>query len=278
MSSADAYRESKNTPHKQLSFYQILANLFAIIGAIRNKPVKKGDPNWAKNTNPIYFDLFAGPGVNKAGNPGSPLIFLEVARLQNYLIESHFYEKDPVSVASLNRCIDNFVDYPKNVQCVVHPECNQHVDKVLMGYSAKESSLWRFGIAYADPSDADLNAALYPLQRIAATYPRVDLVLNYAAASWKRQKELHHYRNLLQYLVETGKSKWFIRKPIDRFQWTMLMGTNFLSFSADEKRYWFDVDSAEGDALLKKVAFTREELDGSDSNEDLLSQLPLWGK
>lgn len=273
------YRSSKNTNYKQISLRHMLVKTMAIIGAIRNNPSHAA---WALNTDPLYIDLFAGPSCDPdTGDAGSPLIFMDVASRQSYRINAHFYDRDFSSMRQLAGNLSK-VKQPENVTYVLHPTDNTAVSDILPQKSPGRrfrSPADQLGIAYADPSNADLNSTIAPLRSIANAYFKVDLIFNYAAASWKRQRALDHYRNVLEFLAEIPKQKWFIRKPIDRFQWTMLFGTNYLNFKTKELQYfktkelqfWYDVRSEEGRRLLEQAAYTREELEAS-------RQMSLFGE
>jgi three-Cys-motif partner protein len=259
---ASIYQSSKNTSFKQSSLRHMLTKTMAIIGAIRSNPEK----TWSLKYDPIYFDLFSGKGRDpKTDEPGSPLIFLEIAAQQDYRFQAHFYERDHPTIRELATNLAK-VEQPRNVTYVLHPKDNTAVKDVL----PRRPAAAQFGIAYADPSDADLNAAMAPLSQIAIAYPSVDIIINYAAASWKRQIKFDHYRNLLDFLKEIPKQKWLIRKPIDRFQWTMLLGTNYLGFAPEEKHFWYDVRKEQGQHLFEKVAYTRDELN--------VGQMQLFGE
>lgn len=248
MTDRTGYRRSPNTAIKQSHLRHILHQTMGRINGVRLSK------SWACQHMPIYFDLFAGPGREPDGTPGSPLIFCEIAAQQPYPFEAHFYEYDAETALQLAQHLTN--DPNDRDTYHLHTANNMTVAEVLPVRPIR----WRYGIAYADPSNADLVGSLNPLRLIAIAYPHVDIVLNYAAASWKRQIELDHYQCLLDLLPTFPKQRWFIREPIDCFQWTMLIGTNYLDYRASERRRWHDIRTTRGNELLMRAALTREQL------------------
>lgn len=254
---------SDNTPIKQAHLRHILNETMGRINGVRLSN------DWACKYDPIYFDLFAGPGCEPDGTAGSPLIFCEIAAKQPYPFEAHFYESDPETALQL-AC--NLTNSPDNRErYFLHRADNMTVKEILP--NCYEKSARRLGIAYADPSNGDLVGLLNPLRQIAIVYRRVDLVLNYAATSWKRQNKLDHYQCLLDLLPTIPKQRWFIREPIDDFQWTMLIGTNYLNYRASERHHWYDIRSTRGNELLMRIALTREQL--KERNIQITKQLKL---
>lgn len=253
------YRYSGQTPHKQESYQYLIERELAMIGAIRKKH------DWARLHHPLFLDLYAGPGKDPNGCAGSPIILLQAADKQDYTIEAHFYESDRMSLQNL---IYNLAVHNDNRNYfVIHPVDNQSVLDLL----PKRRNSARLGMAYADPSNGDLLNAFTLLCKIGQIYRKVDLVINYAAATWKRRHAFEYYKNLIAILPDAGKQKWLIREPLGKHQWTMLLGTNYLEYKPEENRRWHDIRTEPGRTYFLRAALTKDELNSS-------SQLSLFGE
>ena len=248
MKPSEKYQKGPDTPYKQEHYRYVLTQLLAIYGAIRNKYGSK---------NPVFlWDLYAGPGRTDGldGEAGSPLIACELALKQSYPIKLHFYEANPSDAALLR---ENLSKPPYcNADFVVHEASNQSVLEIL-GRDRRHPSV--YGLVYADPSNADLNGFDSIFAAFAIKYPRVDLLLNYAAASYKRKVKFKDYKSLQDRLNPIRKEKWFIREPIKQQQWTMLLGTNFNGLKPEEKKHWHDVGESVGKRLFLEVNYTAEQ-------------------
>lgn len=258
MKPSEEYKEGPDTPYKQECYRNLLEQLFAIYGAIRSKY-----PYTQKY--PVYlWDLYAGPGRSKkTGELGSPLIACEVALKQSYPIRLHFYEANPHDEHLLRKHLSQSPYCEANF--MVHGENNQSVWHKLRKEEPRREQM---GIVYADPSNADLSGFDNIFEAFSRKYPMVDLLLNYAAASYKRKVMFADYVSLQDRLHKIGKKKWFVREPADKWQWTMLLGTNFNGLKAEEKKRWHDSSKPIGQRVFLGINYTSRQL--KDMNQPSL--------
>jgi hypothetical protein len=86
----------------------------------------------------------------------------------------------------------------------------------------------------------------------------VDVVINLAAASYKRKRHLDDYQNLKDALLSI-KPYWIITKPKDTHQWTILLGTNWDAFPQLKKDGFVRFESDLGREWFDKVVYTQQE-------------------
>lgn len=258
------YRKGPYTPRKQKCFWAVAEKIFWAISAIySNQKIDFSRPAQ-------YFDFFAGRGRDPdTGEPGSPLIVAKLAKSLPYPIDGHLFENDPETVKALtaNLTLSPFW----SERFLVHPEDNMNVVDVLAKLGDRDGFNY-YGLAYSDVSNGDLIAATAPLRLVVERQPRIDLLINYSAASWKRQIKLPHYKHAEDIVLSIGKAFWFIRKPVGAHQFTMLLGSNYkLPFpkNAEEYSKWVLLSSPEGREWFNKANFTGGELDD-------LNQPPLF--
>src|SRR5258708_1217052 len=250
MKNSQKYQNGKSTPLKQESYRYIASSLFAVIGAVRKK-----HSAWACKYPVWICDLYAGPGRTPDGELGSPLIACELAQQQSYKVQLDFYEHDSDTMQKLAY---HLTELPYSMTTYrLFPTDNSEVINRLKTVTDL------YGFIYADPSNADLNEIADIFCAVSKKCPRVDLIFNYAAASWKRKKKLDRYQTLLNVLKKIDKKRWLIRELTDMFQWTMLLGTNYLDFKASEKKHWFDLESERGKEEFMKANYTHKELESS---------------
>lgn len=262
MNSRD-YKEGPHTPDKQECFRQVAQKIYSAIVAIYH--------NWKISFDrpAFYFDFNAGQGRSNNGSPGSPLIVAEIAKNLPYPVIAHLYEANPDSAQKLFANLSLSPHWTKNF--IVHPENNMRVTDVLNDIGDRDGFNY-YGLAYSDVSNGHLVDATNPLRLVAERQPRIDLLINYAAASWKRQIVLDHYKHASDILPTLGKGYWFIRKPIGKHQFTMILGSNYkLPFPKHPKEnaQWPLLFSPEGKFWFEKINYTHDELDS-------LQQPPLF--
>ncbi len=231
------YSRSEHTQAKQLSFRKMIDLHMQITLNIVRK-----HSGWAKQSY-RYFDLNAGPGIDPiTGELGSPLIALEKANAiwkDDY--EMDFFEIDPISYFKLRRAI-----LSPNVRVF---NCNNElVDNFLPDGVDKT----QYGLVYADPSAAP-RLAIEPMGAICDRFPKVDAMFNIAATSIKRANSTKPPEEILRLddmRARINKKHWIIRKPISQFQWTILLGTNWLNYPDWEKNDFVSIHSDLGKEWL----------------------------
>ncbi|MGJ3239424.1 MAG: hypothetical protein ACFE0Q_12010 [Anaerolineae bacterium] len=246
MSDSTTYKTSDSTPFKQDSLRSILSLHMSIVKAIWRK---HGSDKLYR-----YFDLHGGYGVDENGNAGSPLIFHEVATGLEVPYRATIFEKDQDAFNSLKQNVDALNN--SNFE-LINQDHNIYVEKNFEDLKIPEKiRKYQYGVVYSDPSNADPSFDV--LRTITTAYPRVDIVINLAAASYKRSKNLDRYENLKDALFAIKKT-WIIRKPKDKHQWTMMLGSNWKEFPQWQKRGFVRFDSDLGKEWFVKVAYTEQE-------------------
>jgi three-Cys-motif partner protein len=259
---SERYQWSEATPFKQYC----ARNAFALhLACTKRILIKHRDASWLSPKPPLYIDFNAGPGIDPVGSPGSPLIFLEEATKKEMTYEVHLYEADSETYTKLVTNLRGSGLNGGNIY--LHPQSNSDISEIVP--AVQEG--WRYGLAYFDPSNAPAINELFPLASIVARkLPQVDLLFNYAAASYKRTVEHAEYRSLLDWMKTIDKRTGLIREPYSQFQWTMLILTNWTRYPEDEARNWYNIDSPEGESIFRRVNYTSKQLHEA-------AQLPLFG-
>jgi len=99
--------------------------------------------------------------------------------------------------------------------------------------------------------------------------PVTDFLINVTCTGRKRAG----MRPLQDDLRATGKRHWYIRETLDKWQWTILLGTNWTAFpEPPAERRFYSLNSDDGQFLLKKCGHTKEQLYGRQLS--LFEKLP----
>lgn len=247
---SDDYGFSGATPPKQESYRSLLDLNMKCLQYIlaRNR--------WA-NPELIHIDLHAGPGIDPNDGYGSPLIWARVNRRYKLPYRAHFFETDQNRFSELQTNMERLginsstyhlynMDHSNAIALMpLRPDRNQ------------------FGTIYADPTTPDIPVEVF--KEASYRWPKVDLVINIAAASYKRQIKLDHYKHLKTQLSEIKKEHWLIRETlkdppeIARFQWTMIVLTNWTDYPPSKGFHSLTTD--EGIEIFNRVAYTKDERD-----------------
>lgn len=238
------YRQSKNTAIKQQSFTDLVALHIDICQAIWARKAWNG-PQYA------YIDFNGGPGIAPDGSPGSPRIFADVARRKGLEYTGLVYEKHD---ETYNELVRNTVAIPQLI-CVNDDHCN--IGAGMQEYLFGSGRKWTFGIVYSDPSNAYI--PFEALLEVVRRFPKMEVAINLAAASHKRQSHMPAYTTIHEQLVQL-KENWIVRKPHDKFQWTILVGTSWEQFPAWKERGFYTWDSDVGREWYEKITMTKEEI------------------
>lgn len=210
MASRD-YRYSRHTPDKQRDFEAAIDLHLAVTSAIFRK-YKGFDPKPY-----LYLDLFAGPGTDPTGLLGSPRQFLEAAFFAQIPYVAEFYEVNPDNAQELRESITNDSDHATVF----------NADHTMVVSRHTTVNKFQYGAVYVDPSNAQIPFNI--LSHLGRVYPRLDIIINLAFASYKRSVEHPDYVPLDEMLPKL-KKVWKIRKPIGKHQWSILIGTNWDSY------------------------------------------------
>lgn len=124
----------------------------------------------------------------------------------------------------------------------------------------KAKKEYELGIVYVDPS-GDL-PDFKSLAHISQMRPRMELLLYLSATNVKRQFQ-QTQKFLSDFLSETGKQHWLIRKPVkgDTHQWTFLLGSNsdLSKPYRNIQSYFYLLNSVEGKLVFEKMNLSQEQ-------------------
>ena len=248
MKKSERYRCGPETHKKQKSFRLSMGKVVGIAGYHARASRYAVEPF-------LYVDLNAGPGrciedgECKWSAPcedryGSPLraMYLLCDSLGSGF-RAHFCEADDEMRERLIRNLR-----PQGTSVTVH----DHACFI----SEDGERRYMHGLVYSDPSNGAIDEPL--LRQYAEEYPRVDLLINLACTSHKRQRKLDDYEHIHKIFARIPKEMWFIRRPIGAQQWTMFLGLNYQGTKVPAKD-WIPFNSDEGRAVIRHVSLTEEE-------------------
>lgn len=248
---SEGFRSSENTPIKQQS-YEAAIDLSAVLHKAIKASQEKKYPGMRVPPY-CYIDLNAGRGQDEDGNDGSPLIFKRTADNHRIRHEAHFYECDNDNAQTLQHHLMQRGYSPSEV----HNQDHNVLLKTMLPLNK-----WQFGLIYADPSNA--TPAWDVLNAVVKKASRIDILINIACASYKRQIELPHYVRLDQRILDL-KEYWFVRKPLTNFQWSMLFGTNWNKYPGEiEDADFCSIETEPGRTWFETMVLTRREIDAGD--------------
>lgn len=237
MLQSERYQYSGNTPHKQWALRTLLGLHMDVVQAI-----------WSKYSNAAktyeYFDLYAGPGIDPNGNPGSPLVFYEEATKRNLPYRATLFEADE----------NTFQKLSANTKGLRYFSLWNSCNDIIVGHLDGIKRPNYYGIAYSDPSNATIPEE--PLKAIIRAYPKVDIAINIAAASYKRSVMSDTYESLHKRLIRL-KRYWNLYKPHDKFQWTILLGTNWKDFPEWISKNFVNFNSPAGRTWYESIVLTK---------------------
>ena len=107
-----------------------------------------------------------------------------------------------------------------------------------------------YGLLYHDPNGCINEKMLSNFFRKNET-KHLDCLINCSATAIKRN--YFSNKSLLIRLKEINKERWLIRKPIGRWQWTFIIGTNWNAFPDLKKLGFYYLDSEEGQLIFSRL-------------------------
>lgn len=238
------------TPDKEKGLDAILRQHLSIVKAIFFKHP------WP-NQKYYYYDICCGDGKNEAENcEGSPIIFLKIVNGLKLPFEAYFIDKNPLCTTRLSTITKSF----GNDHFILTSDNNPLLCDLLKRLPNPKYNL---GMIYSDPNGISDFALLSEASKYA---DRIDILLRYPASAAKRNG-----KRLDDLLVEIKKAHWLVRKPLtsDKWQATLLFGTNYLDYKAWKAHRFYPTNSPEGLDIFKRLNFTNKELDE-------MNQLKLW--
>ena len=232
---------------------KILAMHMAITQAVIKKHASYYEPEYR------YIDLTAGKGSTPDGNLGSPIIFLNRANEAKFDIpfRADLIEREKSNIDELGRVISA---HPINAsqQGKVY-FYNDNYESVIPQLFKSQKDI-ELGLVYVDPTGdlPDFKSLAY----ISNMRPRMEILLYLSATNIKRQFR-QTQKLLADFLSETGKQHWLIRKPFkgDKHQWTFLLGSNSDLFKPYRsiRSYFYLLNSPEGQQVFEKMNLSQDQ-------------------
>jgi three-Cys-motif partner protein len=239
------------TPYKQKGLRRLFAVHLKVLDSISKK--------WDYKPTYLYIDATSGLGKNpEDGCSGSPLIFLEeLERLKpNIKFKIYLIEKNPESIVELQKNIKPWLEKGFCIEVITgkYQEC---IIPIIQLYTHENPK--PYGIIYIDENgvpDFDFLQLLTQQD----TLQRIDVLFNYPATSFKREKEAFNKPEYFKdKLDEINKKFWQIRKPMGHHQWTFLFGCNLEKLQFGKSMGFFGINSFEGKDIFRIINLTREE-------------------
>jgi three-Cys-motif partner protein len=238
---------SESTQNKQDILKKILEKHLFVVDSI----FKKGY-NYRDYKNYLYIDATCGNGKYEGIN-GSPIVFLDALKKVPDLIkytDCYFIDKRLESLRELQQYID-----PQLSERVILKE-GEYIVRIP---ELIDKSHNYFGLIYFDPNGiVDLDFLIELSKK--SNMKKIDILFNYNATAFKRKKTiLHLEKNFIDYFKDIKKFNWYISKPSGKWQWSFLFGTNSIHLKLPYSCGFNKVDSDEGERILKKINYTKEE-------------------
>jgi three-Cys-motif partner protein len=232
---------------------KILAMHMAITQAVIRKYPNFYEPEYR------YIDLTAGKGYTPVGHPGSPIVFLDKASDSKFdtPFRADFIEREQINLDELKKAVISHPIYA-TTQGNIHFHLGEYeniVPQLLISKRERE-----LGLIYVDPS-GDL-PDFQTLAYISKMRPRMEILIYLSATNVKRQYQ-QTQKFLGDFLSQTSKQHWLIRKPFkgDKHQWTFLLGSNSDLFKPYRsiRSYFYILNSPEGQEAFEKMNLSQDQ-------------------
>ena len=197
-----------------------------------------------------YFDITAGSGSNDGANCyGSPVVFLQEAARRGLQYQATFIEKDSINSANLGKALWSYSGNHSILNCN-----HQDVLATLIDGVPKSA----FGMIYVDPNGEPPFGLLSDVSRLEPC-KRMDMLVYASASTVKRRRTVHGGKSLVEHMESIDKRYWLIRDHQSKFQWTFLLGTNWVEFPSWETRGFYRLQSEKGREILDELNWTKRE-------------------
>ena len=243
MSRKRRYKTSASTPIKDAHFREILKAHLPIVKAIQKKS------EWA-NRYYHYWDLNAGPGIDINGRVCSPLEFVAQAEWLNLNYHAWFIEWDKTS----SEMLANFQNEHCEVICGDHNRILPELISSIPWHKAKTI----FGLLYSDQSG---NMPPFELLGLfSQQFKYADILVYVSSANIKRGlKAKPGKKRLTELMATVNKKYWIVRQPMDKHQWTFLIGSNWDNFPVFEHLGFYRTDCEKGREIMHRLDTINEE-------------------
>lgn len=205
----------------------------------------------------FHFDLNCGSGVNEeVGCIGSPIAFIDSASKVG--VESFyaaFCDNDVKAITVLS----NNVKVAMDERCHCFTEDNStfvsKIRNIIIENGENPDKV--IGMVLSDPNGTSV--PIDALVELSIAVPRLDIAIHWNSVAFKRVRGAFGVdRPTLELaLSQIKKSHWFIREPIGKWQWTMLIGRN-CGVSAKPEGF-YDLNSSAGQSIFAKCNYTVNE-------------------
>ncbi len=290
------YGKSDYTPIKQRHLRRIVrARMSKVAYLIAKGSVPEGY---------LYFDLHAGPGIDDVGDWGSPKIILEEARAHDVIVEAHLFEQNAQTALRLRRVVqpyDRYGDYslvqavdggdwcaacPGYSRCdsgscesaftTVEVHAARCEDDLLrrLNFLSDERDLDRaYGLMYVDPTGG---MPWKTVHDAIASLPHVDLLINMGGSIDGRVRtSTGREMRVTDYLDLCRKRRWYVRRPIGKHLWTMVLGTNDTGIVKIPRYVGMEeMTGPKGQWYMAKIGYSNNERRQADF--EFSGQLPLF--
>ena len=244
------------TPIKQKHFREVLAAHLKITQHVIDRWRRNGHKHDHKYN---YYDLTAGAGYDENDNPGSPIIFLQMIKNMDMPYNAVFLEENKKHAEELQNVVNQKAWVINSDYCNELMKCDDRLHKR------------KFGLLYVDPNGIfDVESIKYFTNIF--TYATIDILINCNSTAIKRVRISSRHqekRTLYERMVEIKKTKWLVRKPEGKHQWTFLLGTNMRKFPEFKKINFVDLNSDEGQDIFNYINLTKSEREYSNYGEYL---------
>lgn len=191
--------------------------------------------------------------MNAADGSGSPSIFLDTANKIDIYYQALFIERSRKEYLSLAAKYDHS---PLIQLC-----CGDHNEILLPHCQSIKGK--PYGLIYNDPCGIPSFSTLAIISQL-PQIEHIDMLINCPATAIKRRNGVFGGQCLVDGLDEIKKKHWLVRAPYGRWQWTILVGTNWTDMKSWRAQQLYPINSSEGQAVLDRMNRTRSEREGDN--------------